>query len=59
MYDSITSMNENIVNSYISEGKVTLDAVEVVESLSLEEYNKIMKKLDFSNTSEIIIKNDK
>lgn len=55
--DNIYTVNHIIMNDIILYNKVYLDSFDMVNSLNIEELNKVIKKLDFNNTTSFVIKN--
>ena len=55
--DNIYAINSKINNDIIRYNKVILDDFSIIESLNIEEFNNIIKNIDFSNISTLVLKN--
>ena len=56
--DNVYSINSKINGDIIDYGEINLNDFEFIDSINLEEMNEILDKIDFSNTSTIVLKND-
>lgn len=56
MSDNIYSINNKITNDILDNGEVITDIYEENESLKYEKMVDLIKKLDFKNTCEVVIK---
>ena len=56
--DNVYSINSKINGDIIDYGKINLNDFEFIDSINLEEMNEILDRIDFSNTSTIVLKND-
>ncbi len=56
IYENISDINRNILDNIITYGKCDCDIYDIVDSLNKEELDKMILKLDLSNTSTFIIK---
>lgn len=56
MIDNVSVTLDNIASDIIEYGKMIPNKVEIFRSLNLKEYNEIMSKLDFTNSSTVIIR---
>lgn len=55
-YDSIVVINNIITDNILFDGKIENDIVSVIESLNMDELNKILKIIDFTNVSTVVVK---
>lgn len=55
-YESISLVNDMIVDNIIYDGKIEDDMISKIDSLNLEELNEIIKNIDFNNKSIVILK---
>lgn len=55
-FESVETINSIIVDNIIYDNKLEDNPVEVIESLTLEELKKLIKKLNIDNTSTVIVK---
>lgn len=55
-YDSIVVINNIITDNILFDGKIENDIVSVIESLNMDELNKILKMIDFTNVSTVVVK---
>ena len=56
MIDNINMTLENVIDDVIRYGKIISNRVEIYRSLNKKEYDDIISKVDFSNSSTLIIK---
>lgn len=56
MIDNINMTLENVIDDIIRYGKIISNRVEIYRSLNKKEYDDIISKIDFSNSSTLIIK---
>ncbi len=56
MIDNINMTLENVIDDIIRYGKIISNRVEIYRSLNKKEYDDIISKVDFSNSSTLIIK---
>ncbi len=54
--DNIYIMNNKITSNIIHEGKVLIDEYNQIKNMDFEEFKKIVEKLNFENSSTVIIK---
>ena len=57
-YDSIVVINNIITDNILFDGKIENDIVSVIESLNMDELNKILKMIDFTNVSTVVVKKE-
>ena len=57
-YDSIVVINNIITDNILFDGKIENDIVSVIESLNMDELNKILKIIDFTNVSTVVVKKE-
>ena len=55
-YENIEMVNDMIVDSIIFDGKIETDTIDIINSLNINEINDIVKKIDFSKKSIVILK---
>lgn len=55
--DNIYAINSKINNDIIRYNKVILDDFNIIDSLNIEEANNIIKNIDFTNISTLVLKN--
>ncbi len=55
-YENNEMVNDMIVDNIIFDGKIENNIIELIESLSVDELKTIIKKIDFSNKSIVILK---
>lgn len=53
--DSIYNMNHKIMNNIIKYGKVITNTFDIVKELNIDEFNSLIKKIDFSNNTSCIV----
>lgn len=58
-YENITLVNEMIVDNIIFDGKIEDNILDIIKSLNMQEFNKIITKIDFTNKNIVIIENSK
>ena len=56
MIDNINMTLENVIDDIIRYGKIISNRVDIYRSLNKKEYDDIISKVDFSNSSTLIIK---
>ena len=56
-YENITLVNEMIVDNIIFDGKIEANILDIIKSLTIQELNKIITKMDLTNKNIVIIKN--
>ena len=56
MIDNINMTLENTVSDILEYGKIISDRIDIFRSLNKEEYNNMLKNIDFTNTSTVIIR---
>lgn len=56
MVDNINMTLENVIDDIIRYGKIISNRVDIYRSLNKKEYDDIISKVDFSNSSTLIIK---
>lgn len=57
-YDSIVVINNIITDNILFDGKIENDIISIIESLNMDELNKILKKIDFTNVSTVVVKKE-
>ena len=57
-YDSIVVINNIITDNILFDGKIENDIISVIESLNMDELNKILKMIDFTNVSTVVVKKE-
>ena len=57
-YDSIVVINNIITDNILFDGKIENDIVSIIESLNMDELNKILKMIDFTNVSTVVVKKE-
>ena len=55
-YENIEMVNDMIVDNVIFDGKVETDIIGIIESLNIDEMNKVLKGIDFNKKSIVILK---
>ncbi len=55
-FENLEIINDMIVDNIIFENKIEEDVISMIENLNMEDLDKVIKSLDLSNTSTIIIK---
>ena len=58
-YENVEIINEMIIDNIIFDNRIEENIVETINELNIEEMMKIIKNIDFNNTSTIILKKDK
>ena len=56
-YENVEMVNDMIIDNIIFDGKIETDVIGMIRSLTLDELNSIVKKIDFNNKSIVILKN--
>jgi hypothetical protein len=49
-------VNDMIIDNIIFDGKICDDVIGLINSLNIQELNDIVKKIDFSNKSIVVLK---
>ena len=55
-YENVEMVNDMIVDNIIFDNRIEGNIIPLIESLNLDEMNKIIKKIDFKNKSIVILK---
>ena len=55
-FENLEIINDMIVDNIIFENKIEEDVISMIENLNMEDLDKVIKSLDLSNNSTIIIK---
>ena len=55
-YENVEMVNDMIVDNIIFDGKIATNIIDVIKSLNIDELDEIVKKIDFSNKSIVIVK---
>lgn len=55
-FENIEIINEMIVDNLIFENKIETSMIDLIKSMNIDELNKIIKKLDLTNKSIVIVK---
>ena len=55
-YENIENVNDIIVDNIIYDNKLEYNPIEIIQELDYDEFNKLIKKLDISNSSTVILK---
>ena len=55
-YENIEMVNEMIIDNIIFDGKIETDIIGMIESLNMDELNDVIKRIDFSKKSIVILK---
>ena len=55
-YENVEMVNDMIVDNIIFDNKIETNIIDMIKSLNLDELNNIVKKIDFSNKSIVILK---
>ncbi len=55
-YENIETVNDIIIDNIIYDGKLENNPIEVIESLNMEEFKNLIKKMKLNNTSIIVMK---
>ena len=58
-FENIEIVNEMIIDNIIFDNHVEDDIIGIINSLNIDELNSIIKKIDFNNTSEVILTSKK
>ena len=58
-FENIEVINEMIIDNIIFDNHIEEDIIGIIESLNIDEMNKIISKIDFNNVSEVIVKGKK
>ena len=58
-FENIEIINEMIIDSIIFDNTIETNIVDIINSLNINELNEIIKNIDFSNVSTIILKKNK
>lgn len=57
-YENIEMVNEMIIDNIIFDGNICDNVIDLINSLNIEELNEIVRKIDFSNKSIVVLKKD-
>lgn len=57
-YDSIVVINNIITDNILFDGKIENDIISIIESLNMDELNKILKMIDFTNVGTVVVKKE-
>ena len=55
-YENIEMVNDMIIDNIIFDGKIETDTIGLIESLDIDELNDVVRKIDFSKKSIVILK---
>ena len=55
-YENVEMVNDMIIDNIIFDGKIETDVIGMIRSLTLDELNSVVKKIDFNNKSIVILK---
>lgn len=55
-YENIEMVNEMITDNIIFDGKIETDIIGIINSLNIDELNDVVKKIDFSKKSIVVLK---
>ena len=55
-YENIEMVNDMIIDNIIFDGKIETDIIGLINSLSIDELNDVVSKIDFSKKSIVILK---
>ena len=55
-YENIEAVNDIIIDNIVYDGKFEDNPIEVIQELNINELNKLVKKMDISNSSTIVLK---
>lgn len=55
-YENIEMVNDMIIDNIIFDGKIETDTIGLIESLNIDELNDVVRKIDFSKKSIVILK---
>ena len=58
-FENIEIVNEMIIDNIIFDNHIEENIVEILNNLNIKEINSIISKIDFNNTSEVILQNKK
>lgn len=58
-YENIEMINEMIIDNIIFDGKIENEMISIINSLNIEELNEVVKRIDFSNKSIVILEKGK
>ncbi len=59
LYDNVEAINETIIDNILFENKIADDIIPLIKSLNYEELKEIIKNLNLSNNTTVILKNNK
>lgn len=55
-YENIEMVNEMIIDNIIFDGKIETDIIGIIESLNIDELNDVVRNIDFTKKSIVILK---
>jgi len=55
-YENIEMVNEMIIDNIIFDDKIETDIIGMIESLNIDELNEVLRKIDFTKKSIVILK---
>ena len=55
-YENIEMVNEMIIDNILFDDKIETDIIGIIESLNIDELNEVLKQIDFSKKSIVILK---
>ena len=55
-YENVEMVNDMIVDNIIFDNNIETDIVNIIRSINMDELNDIVKQIDFSNKSIVILK---
>ena len=55
-YENIEMVNDIIIDNIIFDGKIETDIIDIINSLNIDELNDVVKNIDFSKKSIVILK---
>ena len=55
-YENIEMVNDMIIDNIIFDGKIETDIIGIINSLNIDELNDVLKNIDFSKKSIVILK---
>ena len=55
-YENIEMVNDMIIDNIIFDGKIETDIIDIINSLNIEELNDVVKNIDFSKKSIVVLK---
>ena len=57
-YENIEMVNEMIIDNIIFDGNICDNIIDIINSLTIEELNEIVSKIDFNNKSIVVLKKE-